>query len=111
MPVRSNVARRMSVTRSASGAGRSPAASSLANTNASIGLRTHPASFTAGDAGFAIGLNDQNCRHWAQSYESSPGRCDAVGKVEEFATALGAGAYTTIPERVAQSRAKANRVG
>src|SRR5690349_15880835 len=98
MPVRSNVARRMSVTLSASGAGRIPAASSLASTNASIGLRTQPASFTAGMVGLAMGLNDQNCRHCDQSYESSAGRgAGLAGAVDGAASALGAGTYAARP--------------
>ena len=61
----SRLARRSSVTRSASSAGPSPSASRPASTKLSMGLRTHSASATGGTAGRSGGLNAQCDAHSA----------------------------------------------
>ncbi len=56
---------------SISGAGCMPAASSRASTKRSIGLFTQAWAFTAGGAGWVIGLNDQNSRPFSRGGETS----------------------------------------
>src|SRR5205807_1902012 len=58
-PMRSNVARRISVRLSANGAGASFFSSNLASTNASTGVLTHTGFWTFGGSGFLTGWNDQ----------------------------------------------------
>lgn len=66
-PIRSNVARRIRVRFSASGAGCNPEDSSFDRTKFSIGLNGHDVSFTSGSRFFTIGRNDQTSRAFYQS--------------------------------------------
>src|SRR5258708_2164875 len=66
---------------SATGAGFQPFASSLASTNASIGVRTHAASLTVGTLGEGIGRNAQCSRSFGlilASYCWGDGNCPAA---------------------------------
>ena len=87
-PVKSNVARRIRVRRSAGGAGGSPFASSFARRKRSIGLRTCDGFRVIGTAGSRTGWNAQ----WSDRIGPARGR--ATTAVSAFSSGSGAPRFT-----------------